>query len=174
MLPLLWKYSFWHAHSYFSVHWLLSSSCTQFTLFHPLVQIIYTCAVYTIYPTISFSYLPQALPNHFSSHSSLTSMGMKFWAIQLFKHAFLTKFKLLRILAPNFPLTYKTSTVFNSSFFWHTQWKYNITIMYFLTIKFLHFSPNTICEHFKKQQIVKKLDIPKHFYKPTWTEIFGS
>ena len=28
--------------------------------------------------------------------------------------------------------------------------------MYFLTIKFSHFSPNTICEQFKKQQRVKK------------------
>ena len=27
--------------------------------------------------------------------------------------------------------------------------------MQFLIIKFLHFSPNTICEHLKKQQIVK-------------------
>lgn len=95
------------------------------------------------------------LPNHFSSNNSLTFAGMKFWVRYLFKHAFLTKFKLFGILASKFPLTYKKSTI-QFKFFWHTQWKYNNTIMCFVIINFLHFSPNTIWEHFKKQQTVKK------------------
>lgn len=46
--------------------------------------------------------------------------------------------------------------------------------MYFLTIKCLHFSPNTICEHFKKQQIVKKnLTSPNIFTNPPGRKFSG-
>ena len=55
--------------------------------------------------------LHQVHPNHFSSQSSLTFTGMKYSVRHLFKHAFLTNFKLLTIWAPKFPLTYKKSTI---------------------------------------------------------------
>jgi len=45
--------------------------------------------------------------------------------------------------------------------------------MYFLTIKFLHFSPNTICEQFKKQQRVKKQSHPTKFKKTNMEGNFG-
>jgi hypothetical protein len=53
----------------------------------------------------------QVLPNYFSSHSSLTFTGMKFWVRHPYKHAFLTKFKWIRILAAKFSPTYKKSTI---------------------------------------------------------------
>ena len=89
---------------------------------HSLHCSIHLSKYYTHVPYIQFippsfwHILHQVLPNQFSSPSSLSFTGMKFWVRHLFKHAFLTKFKSLRILVPKFPLTYK-SQPFNSSFF---------------------------------------------------------
>ena len=94
--------------------------------------------------------LHQVLPNHFSSHTSLTFKCMKIWV-----RCFLTKFKLLSILAPQLSSD-KQRLNHLIQVFCHRQWKHTITITHFLTITFLHLSPNTICEQLKKQQRVKK------------------
>ena len=82
----------------------------------------YSSVASTLYPTLVFNayllpthpvqfftpsvcHILQVLPNHFSSYRSLTFTGMKFWATRLFKHAFLTKFKL---------------QFWRPSFLWHT------------------------------------------------------
>ena len=112
--------------------------------------------------------LHQVLPNHFSSRTSLTFKCIKIWASYFLPSSSYSQFS---------PPTFLWHTKLNhltQVFFWQRQWKY-ITIMYFLTIKFLHFSPNTICEQFNKQQRVKKIfHISQNFKKPTWTEILGS
>ena len=146
----------------------MSISCTQFTLFHPLVQIFYTCAIYTIYPTIRLSY-PSSSPS------------------QQFLFSYFVKFQVYENLSPMFFLPSSSYSQFwPPTFLWHAkiqplkssfshkQWKYNITIKYFFTIKVLHFSPNTLCEQFKKQlRVTKKYSHPTKFLKTNMDGNFG-
>ena len=104
--------------------------------------------------------LHQVLPNHFCPCTSLTSKCKKFSPTHPFKHVFFTKFKLLTILAPQLSSDLQKLNHL-TQVFWHRQWKHNITFMYFLTTKFLHFSPNTICDQFKNKQRAKKLHTPQ-------------
>jgi len=91
--------------------------------------------------------LHQVLPDYFSSRTSLTFKCMKFWVRHPFKHVFLPSSSYSQFWPPTF--LWHTKVNHFTQVFSHRQWKYNITIMYFLTIKCLHFSPNTLCEQFK-------------------------
>jgi hypothetical protein len=124
--------------------------------------------------------LHQVLHNHFSSRTSLNFKCMKLWVRHPFKHFFFflgggggPSLSSSEFWHPSF-LWHTKSQPPNSNYLtWHRQWKYNITIMYFLTINFLHFSPNKICEQIKKQHRVKKTWHPTRFLKTYMDGNFG-
>ena len=86
--------------------------------------------------------LHQVLPNNFFSPTSLNFKCMKIWV-----PCFFYQVQVTHNFGPQLSSHIQKVNHLNQVFS-HRPWKYNITIMYFLTIKCLHFSPNTLCEQF--------------------------